>query len=297
MYKNLKNSKQETPKGYVSDSTEEQERLIKQDNLFKKFDDEIWNKLLKDKKKLDILDVGCNCGNLIFDRVGGRHEYRNIVGIDYYKDNIDFANKNFGSANRHFYLCDVEDISLENSLKMIMDQNNIKKFDIIHLSLILLHLKEPQKLLERLKDFLGDSGTILIKDVDDGLNFAYPDENKDFDRIYEICSIDNKSGDRRTGRKLYSYLTNAGYDNVKIEKIGQNSINLSEEEKLNMYDVYFSFILANAEERKNEFPQNKKYQEDWEWFSQNYEKLKNKFLEKDFIFNLGLMAFTASPKK
>ena len=281
------------PTGYVSDSNEEQERLIKQDNLFKKFDDEIWNNLLNGKANLKILDIGCNCGNLIIDRVGNRKECAKIIGIDYYKENIDYANKKYGSINRHFYLCDVESPNLEKTLNFISEDNNINKFDIIHLSLILLHLKNPQKLLERLKNFLSKDGVILIKDADDGLNFAYPDENGDFDKLYKMCSIDNCSGDRKTGRKLYSYLVNAGYSNIKIEKIGLNSLNLNAKEKLNMYDVYFSFILSDAEERKNNNPYNKQYLKDWQWFSQNYEKLKMKFIEKDFIFNFGLMAYTA----
>jgi len=283
-------------KGYISDSSAEQVRLIKQDNLFKKFDDEIWDNILAGKKNLNILDVGCNCGNLIINRVGNRKEYKEIIGIDYYKANIDFANTSFGSGKNHFYLCDVESKNLEKNLENIMEQNNIQKFDIIHLSLILLHLKNPKKLLNRLKYFLSDNGIILVKEVDDGLNFAYPDKNGDFDRLYKMCSINDDSGDRKTGRKVYSYLINSGYSNIKVEKIGLNSINLSDDEKLNMYEVYFSFILGGAEDRAIQYPENKKYQEDFNWFSKNYTKLKMRFLDKDFIFSFGLVAYTASLK-
>ena len=283
-------------KGYISDSSAEQVRLIKQDNLFKKFDDEIWDNILAGKKNLNILDVGCNCGNLIINRVGNRKEYKEIIGIDYYKAKIDFANTSFGSGKNHFYLCDVESKNLEKNLENIMEQNNIQKFDIIHLSLILLHLKNPKKLLNRLKYFLSDNGIILVKEVDDGLNFAYPDKNGDFDRLYKMCSINDDSGDRKTGRKVYSYLINSGYSNIKVEKIGLNSINLSDDEKLNMYEVYFSFILGGAEDRAIQYPENKKYQEDFNWFSKNYTKLKMRFLDKDFIFSFGLVAYTASLK-
>ena len=44
----------------------------------------------------------------------------------------------------------------------------------------------------------------------------------------------------------------------------------------------------------DKYPNNKSHYEDYKWFCDIYDDLQDQFHENNFIFNLGLMLYTAS---
>jgi methionine biosynthesis protein MetW len=101
------------------------------------------------KKNSRILDVGCSSG--YFDKVLKEKKGCRIVGIEIDEEDAKIAEK----------YCDqiiVADVETENWEKEL----TIKKFDRIIFADLLEHLKEPEKVLERVKKYLSDVGSVLV---------------------------------------------------------------------------------------------------------------------------------------
>ena len=102
---------------------------------------------------------------------------------------------------------------------------------------------------------------------------------------------DVRTGDRHCGRKIYSYLTNAGFQNIQLNKAGLASTSLKN--KMLLYDLAIPALLHQFEQRHLEAPDNKQWKEDFEWFRDNIVAMKDSFDKEDFIFAAGFMNFTA----
>ncbi len=203
------------------------------------------------------------------------------------------ANNLYGSDKFKCYQCDLEDDNFEHTLLGILKQNNITSFSIINMSMIVLHLKNPGKLIKILRKYLQKGGYIIVKDIDDGQNFAYPDEENAFDRCFKICLTDEESGYRYSGRQIYTLLTNAGYNQIKLEKMGINTIGMDFDEKQAMFNIYFDFVLGDLAIMAKKYPNDKTIQDNLKWLSTTFSDLEDKFHENNFVFNLGTMIYTA----
>ena len=169
----------------------------------------------------------------------------------------------------------------------------IESFNVIHISMLLLHLKKPFNLLKVVRKYLSKDGVLFIRDIDDGLNIAYPDEKSDFKRVVDMCNILDTSGYRHCGREIYTLLKRTGYKNVVLEKNGLSTIEMNFEAREALFDTYFSFVLEDAEIMMKRHPENETAKENYEWLKNNYENLEERFLDSNFYFNLGFMTFTA----
>ena len=136
-------------------------------------------------------------------------------------------------------------------------------------------------------------GTIFIRDIDDGLNLAYPDTHEYFAKAMQICSRNEDSGFRESGRQIPSILTKAKFHNVKVEKMCINTAGMNDDEKEAFFDIYFSFILKDAMLMTQHYPNEKSYRDDYNWLKSIYSELEEDFYQEDFFFNLGFMAFSA----
>ncbi len=276
---------------YDSASDFEKTRLNNQQKVLKKFDIDIYNRLIEGKKNVSVLDVGSGDGSLIVDRFGHCEAVDTIIGIETNAENVIFANDNYSNEKINFFALDLTSSDFEIKLKKIMNAHNIENFDIIHCSMIFLHIRNNYHLLKKLRKFLSNEGCIYIKDIDDGLNFAYPDINHDFERVYEICRNNVISGYRYSGREIATNLILSGFKNIEILKNGYNTINMSFEDKQSFFDIYFSFIKDDLRIQCERYPDDEYYRKEYAWLCDIYEDLERKFMNHDFVFNLGLMSF------
>ena len=178
-------------------------------------------------------------------------------------------------------------------MALLMEENDIEKFDLIHISMLILHLKNPLRLLQKLRLLLKKGGAIFIRDIDDTLNFAYPDPHGYFQRAYRICDYEELSGFRNSGKEIHSLLVKAGFHNVRLRKKGIDTSGMTSEEREVLFLTYFSFILEDIRVLAKKYPGNKRYAEDSRWFESVYEGMKESFGKEDFLFNLGFMTYTA----
>ncbi len=96
-----------------------------------------------------VLDIGCSSGYL--DEILVEQKTCRVIGIE----------PDIADAKEAEKFCEVvlrEDIELDNWKQSLKDY----KFDHIILADVLEHLKDPKRVLEEVKPFLKDKGTILI---------------------------------------------------------------------------------------------------------------------------------------
>ncbi len=287
----INQSKERTESSYVVQEKEDK-RLGIQNELLDLFDHDIYLSLISKYNEPFILDVGCGTGGMFQEKISNK-KISAYVGIDRSSKQIEKA-KLSGFIDSYFFINDVESVNFEENFEIELHQLGIRKFNIINISMVLLHLKAPIKLLTILKKYLTENGTIIIRDIDDGLNFAYPDEENSFERIYKMCAHDDQSGNRRNGRRIYNDLLKAGYSNIKLERQGLSSIGMSNSQKEAFFNMYFPFALENAKIMLDKNPWNIEFKEDYLWYKDKFYFLKNTFINEDFVFSLGFMLFTAT---
>lgn len=275
----------------------ERRRLKIQQDLMRDFDSSTYEKAKSSYDSLKILDVGSSTGEFIMDRLGKSEKVEKIIGLEYDETSVQKANEKFGVKDKiSFYKVDVESEEFISRLEEIIEKENIEKFNVINISMVLLHLKAPYKLLKNLRKFLSYDGILIVKDIDDGLNVAYPDEKGEFARVIEICRKNETSGFRESGRQIYTLLDRAGYKKVNLEKMGLTTVGMDFEERLALFDTYFSFILEDLKIMIERYPDDKKLAADYEWYSKSYDDLEEKFLDQAFFFSLGFMIFIAQKR-
>lgn len=281
---------------YYEDKKERRRLKIQQD-LMRGFDNAVYGKVKERFSAMTILDAGSNNGDFIMDRLGNAANAEKIIGVEYDEKSVQAANEKYGAGDKAaFYRLDLEAEDFTERLQEICDAQDIDRFNVINISMVLLHLKAPYKVLKALRKFLSDDGVLIIKDIDDGLNLAYPDEKGEFARAMEICKKNETSGFRESGRQIYTLLNRAGYKKVKLEKAGLSTDDMDYEEREALFDVYFSFILEDLKIMKDRYPADKRIAADYDWYRKVYDDLEEKFQDDGFFFSLGFMIFTAQKK-
>ena len=319
----------------------EERRLIKQINIFRKFDIDIYHKVFRKSEErstgnhCEILDIGSGNGMSFFSRLNNYF---------YHTDNHNSKIKSF------FYVGIDKNINKEEGIKIIGDKEikyefipceiskedgpiipvdiSDRRFDLINMSMIALHLRDLKQVIIELKRLLKVNGIIVIEDIDDELNFVSPDikteaGEKLFERLFEICEKEGFSGNRRTGKKIYSYLSDAGFNNIILEKTGVTSCDPYDEYKKcynsslkeDLCEVYYTMVYEDLkiiskildnnsikEECREDwslYDNSKLYSKpadflnDYNWLERNIKDIPQIIKKNDFLFYLGLQIYTA----
>ena len=148
--------------------------------------------------------------------------------------------------------------------------------------------------MKTLRKVASRGATILIRNIDDGLNFAYPDENMHFERAFNMLSKCDTTGYRYSGRELFTILHRAGYRSITYEKMGINSASMDYSEKEAFFDTIFMFLKNSMKVTALNNPQNNEIQVENEWLNEHFDQLEENFLAADFIANLGFIIVTAT---
>ena len=247
------------------------------------FDDYILNEseILK-YDNLNVLDIGCSNGfktKLLFDKYSN---IKHITGVDIDENAINEAKINFKNNNRYTF-----------ELKSIDDLDNHKKYDIIYLSYVLQHLQNPKKVLNSLRNKLSDKGIIIIKVPDDSFKFCYPDNDSLLYKIFDLYEKEimikqdiTKFTDRYIGKKVYSYLNDSNYKNIKLYYSITKKKKKSVEEKLELFDNSIGFRNANnksniAKEIKDEM-------------NILLSRLRKEFEKDGFYYSMSVLYYIAS---
>lgn len=269
---------------YTSDSDKEYDRLMVQCKNTHDCDMAVLNKVIAqmERRPLWILDLGCAynyVGNMRF----GNMQNVKVLGIDISDKCIEYAKAHSNPEIFTFRKLNLEDASVEQNLREIMDELGIEKFDLMFGALLLLHLKKPVTVLKKMRRFLADDGYIVLRGSDDGSVLALND-NGLVNKIIDKCNTTVGFSDRQNGRKLYNQLESAGYHDIKVETFIKDLSGKDIDERDEIFFERFSYRINNFRKIMQADPHNEHKRSDFLFMKYALEELEEMFTNHDFWY-------------
>lgn len=279
---------------YSAEAENEMERLRKQNNLYNLYATPALDEIFSELKNPAVIDVGCSDCNNIMTRLNGR-SYSHLLCVDKEQDKLNDARKRYGENGRvEFLACDITKKSFSSMLSDYLSKNNLQGFDLIHISAVLLHIKNPLSVLKVLHEKLNKGGYIIIQDEDDGYNLAYDeggDEPAFFDDCFYIWEHSKESGDRKMGRKLPILLKKSGFSQIEMKASIIASTDFDGKYKEDLWDIYFNplYWVVDSEDYFDKADAFEKCVE----YERKHDKMKAKYLKGSIYLSLGVPVFVA----
>ena len=164
-----------------------------------------------------------------------------------------------------------------------MQKYGIESFDIIFSSLVIHHLKNPNKFLKRVRRYLSKDGYIILRGSDDGSIVSINDDGL-IQKIVDLHMSTPGVSDRHNGRKIYAQLLSSGYKNVKMMNYVKEISGMDIDERNDIFEERFAYRrnYLKALCDKNPFDMEKK--NNLEYMDFALECLENKFSEDAFWY-------------
>lgn len=232
--------------------------------------------------KYNVLDLGCAFGYVVKDRFDDIDNVK-VIGVDHNENCIKYANENSDPEKYSFHKVNIEGADFEENLSRIMREQNISSFNIILSTLVLHHLKEPIKVLRKLRKFLSKDGYIIIRGSDDGSMVAYNDNDlvqKIIDKTLAIPGI----SDRLNGRKIYYQLYTSGYKHIRSFNYVKDIAHKNFDERQQIFQERFAYRRNYIVTRLKEDPTNMTLRDDLGWMDYALEQLEDLFGNDSFWY-------------
>lgn len=228
-----------------------------------------------------VLDVGCAYGIVTKSRFNDS-KYTRVFGIDKNESCISRANEIGDKFS--FKTMDIEANDFADSFKSYMNENNIESFNIIFISLVLHHLKDPYAVLRKLRKFLAKGGYIIIRGSDDGTKMAYPDEHDYLNKIIKKTLSAKGISDRLHGRKIFDWLNQSGFKNIHIHSFLKDTSNLSYDEREDLFKESFSYRVNYFRKLWEQDPSNMEKFRDFDEMETLLALFENEFMKENFWY-------------
>ena len=235
------------------------------------------------RKELIGLDVGCADGYVTELRFKPEYGFKKVIGIDYNQTLIDRGNAE-DHGMFHYHMMNIESRSFDDDMQDLMEEEDVDAFDVIFCALTLHHLKNPSRMLMKLRRYLRKGGALIIRGVDDGAMLAYDDGGL-VEQILDDCTRQSNSSDRYHGRKYYPWLRGVGFSDIKMNYQVDDTTQMDFDAREDFFHYYFDFRLQYTLRPLNKDPQNPQFIQDHERMVANLEKLEQLFIRPDFYFS------------
>jgi 2-polyprenyl-3-methyl-5-hydroxy-6-metoxy-1,4-benzoquinol methylase len=266
----------------------EKDRLAFQRSLTRVEDVTILRRMLKDvDHPLTVLDLGCNNADYLCDRLEALDMPLDAVfGVDVDEGIIKEASENYPDCN--FIALNLEDVAFVDKLLAFLDG---AKPDVVILSMILLHVQNPCDVLTSIRKVIPKGCKIFIRDMDDALSTAFPDEGV-YDRVLAISDRVKYTGNRHNGREILYSLKKAGYSRIKCEEVTVDTTGMTLEQRRLLFLVNFGYIRGDVALAAKGDPAT--FEQDNQWYNQvAFPTLQSLFDRDDFYYRMGIILFTA----
>ena len=262
-------------------------RLAVQNRLLSAYESGAVEQIFAAGSNWSVLDIGCNDGLKTVHRFSNP-AITHVVGLEYNPNLAKDAQSRYGNEKFSFHACDVENAVFSEQLRETCSQRGIEGFDVIYLSFVLMHLRQPEQLLRRLKPFLKDSGCLLIIEPNDRASRLEPDPEGLLTAFLDILEQDKYAGNRRTGADLIPMLREAGYRNEKIwqEAIGAEAG--EREKKQDIFQTFFSYLPEDVVLLRQSEPEDGRYLAWEQWLRQNFENLRQAVTQDAAHIHMGV---------
>ena len=280
---------------YYDEDEAEKHRLRTEDRLLATFEKPIVDKLLAGRENLVCLDVN------VLSTAGSyaRLDYPQISQVVALAYNEAIVNR--GNAKKadnpvgnkiDFFQVQFEAEDFEDQLDNCLEKAGADGIDVVYLSMAIMDFKKPFKVLQAIQSYLNEDAVMIVRDVDDGAVFAYPDKDGIFSKFQSFYIHNIHSGYRYTGRQVYSYIRKMEPKEINLERYGINTSNLSRKDKKALFECWFSFIPNDFGRMLREDPSSKIAQEVVDFCNNHYDELNEQFFSRDVLFSAGYVIYS-----
>ena len=270
----------------IFDTDYEIERLNAQEELLWKAQERAYDSFLNGKDMV-ILDIGCSDGFKTV-REFDRDNVKKVLALDYATEAVAKAKANCGSEKFCFEMGNVEDQDFECRLADLMKKHDIEAFDVVHLSLVVLHLKNPVNLFTLLRRYIKKDGRIVIVEADDDKAVLSPDDY--YLRKYNsLLKLDPYMGNRECASNMYIWLNKAGYCSIHDTYVYAQGKDTAT--KKAMFDIYFSSLPVDFEDLCIDDSSNEDYRMAKDWLDENIDDIYEYLLHEATVFSFGVSIF------
>lgn len=276
---------------YYDEDELEKHRLKTEDSLLAKYEAPIVKRLLEGKKDLVCLDVNVLNPRRSYQRFD-YPEVSKVISLSYNEDVTNGGNKDKINENIKFYTVKFEADDFEEQLEKCLDDMGVDGIDFVCMSMAIMDFKKPFKVLEAIQNCLNDDAVMIVRDIDDGAVFAYPDRNKYFEKMQSFYIHNKYSGYRYTGRQVYSYLKKLDSREVSLDCYGINTSTMSRKEKKALFECWFSFISNDFNRILREDPTSEIAKEAVDFCNEYYDDLSEEFYASDTLFSAGYVIYS-----
>ncbi len=278
---------------YSAEDIVEVERLYKEESLLYDIEYEYYEKLFFGREGMNVLDFDALTPSYSIKRFN-RPEVSKALFLSY-DENVVKEGQDLcaDKENMAYMICSGDVNELDAVFKNAMQKMGIDGFDFINLTMAIMNLENPFKTLKKIRKYAKPNSVWYIRDVDDGLVFAYPDNNGLFAQVRDFYKYDTLSGSRHSGRQIYNYIKKMGAKDVCLERCGINSSEMDFNKKRLLFDSWFSFIPNDFKLMLKKDPNDEKAKEVLAWVEEHYDDLEEEFFDDAVLFNSGYIIYTA----
>ncbi len=277
---------------YSSEDYVEIKRLRKEDELLYEYELPVYDKLLFGKSDVAALD---------FDTLDPRSSMRRLcrpeiskrVCFCYNEDMVREGNDLCAEdPDTKFYHLDLRKDNVEEKIESAMRESGVKGFDFLNLTMAIMDLENPFKTLKKLKEFLNPGAVAFVRDVDDGVVFAFPDEDNLFGQFKEFYKLDLLSGSRYSARQVYNLMRKLGAKDIRLERCGLSSASMDFNKRRLLFDCWFGFIPNDFKRMLADNPSDEVAKDVLKWVDEHYDDLEEKFFDNNFLFHSGYFIYS-----
>lgn len=281
----------------VFESEKEINRLQIQNEMLAEYENKGFGEIFKGKSDLCVLDIGCCDGEKTVSRFANGAVSK-VIGIEYNEEPLNKAREERSNGKFSFCRLDVESDIFFDDLTEIMKYHKIEGFDVIYLSFVLMHLKNPVNLLKKLFPYIKNGGYIVIAEANENLTCLKPDKDKLCEKFVYMLGNDKYAGNRYLGEFLPKELIKCGYIENSVWCNGVSAKKGEKDRKEKIFEIYFSYLPEDVKLLLSEEPNNAEYQKWSEWIQENYGKLKSQIIDTDSEITMGIkiMSFKKEEK-
>ena len=278
---------------FVFQDDKEIERLRVQNKLLLPYEKAVLDSLFVNSSKESanecgqaVLDIGCNDGEKTVS-IFSYNSISNVVGLEYNGKLAQKAQKEFGNDKFFFSTLDVERDDFTETLGKIMKERGINAFDCIYLSFVLMHLKNPRKLLLSLFSLLKTGGTLVIVEANDRASFLSSDDDHLLDTFLDILSKDKYSGNRFLGATVEQMVKDCGYKDITIWCDGVYAGYGEQAKKQAIVTTFFSYLEEDVDIllKEDDCDEYRKWKS---WLSSNLPTLDSLILKNESEISMGM---------
>lgn len=276
---------------YIPDDPIEFARIQTEETLLYSYEKPYYDKLLFGKENVAVLDFNVLSAESTV-RKFDRSEIGDAVFFSYDQQMVEAGNRICEDKKMQFYFMDLTKDNIDDVLPRVMKERGLKGFDFLNLTMTILDLESPFKVLKKIKKYMNPNAVAFIRDVDDTLVFAYPDENNYFREFQSFYKFNKFGGFRKSGRQIYNFMKKLGAKEVRLERCGINTTCMDYDARRLLFESWFSFIPNDFGLTLKENPNDETAKEVLAWVDEYYDDLEEAFFDDTFIFNAGYVMYT-----